>query len=246
MPTTGLSLFLFVVLLAPGFAYLNRIEKRLPGETYTTLREVAVVATRSLMSEGLVLGAVFVVDTVFDSGVREEFESFASTPAAYHSLHPAAVWGWTAVIVGAATAVATVMAVPPRWVPARLPKRVPPPVAQSRLFRWLGDLLRPWMRRRVLQPITSNSGWVEAFTQKPDCDVWVGLRLVDGVYLRGPLGPYSTQTDENADRSLQLVRPITMRTAKPGAVLESLDADVVIVSAGQIKTIAVHYVDPVP
>ena len=72
--------------------------------------------------------------------------------------------------------------------------------------------------------------------------VYVGLRLRDGTYLDGPLRSFSSQIEDNDQRSIKLRKPVRIRV--PSAVEEELvpwDADAVIVSAAEIKMISINY-----
>ena len=79
-----------------------------------------------------------------------------------------------------------------------------------------------------------------------DHRVFLGLRLKDGTYLYGPLSSSSTQVEENDERSIQLERPVRIRTSSDKSDeaddLVVLEVDAVIVSASEIKTISVHRV----
>ena len=72
--------------------------------------------------------------------------------------------------------------------------------------------------------------------------VYVGLRLRDETYLDGPLLSFSSQIEENDQRSIKLGRPV--RISFPSATEAELlpwDVDAVIVSASEIKMISVNY-----
>jgi hypothetical protein len=55
MPTTLSGLFLFVVLLLPGFAYVVGRERHTPGQQLSAFRETAVVIAASVSVELVVL-----------------------------------------------------------------------------------------------------------------------------------------------------------------------------------------------
>jgi len=109
---------------------------------------------------------------------------------------------WAIGALVGAVCVASLAAVPPRWV-IRL---------VSWLKVWPGPAMQSYIEnRRRRDPITPESGWGAAFHQYPDQLVYVGLRLKDGSYLDGPLGMFSSQIEENDNRSIQIVRPVRIR-----------------------------------
>ena len=229
MPTTVSSLVVFVALLTPGFVYLARTESRLPGQQYTALRETAAVVSASLLANAVVL-AMFSILRMLWPSVTPDVGSFVRAPDTYFRDHYAEVTLWSAGLLLGSVAIAAVAAVPPAWVEALL----------NRVDVWPAPTLRSAIARRQRAAIAPESGWGTAFYRYPDRCVHVGLRLVDGTYLYGRLLEFNPQIEENEDRSLQLMGPIEIRP--PSAEdLTMLDADVMVVSASEIKTISVHY-----
>ena len=110
---------------------------------------------------------------------------------------------------------------------------------KGRLAQWLCSEVSRRRRKRIAQ----ESGWGVAFHRFRDHQVHLGIHLVDGGYLYGRLVDFNPQSEETDDRSLQLVRPVKMRTS-PASADELVDGDVVIVGARQIKLISVCYADP--
>ena len=108
---------------------------------------------------------------------------------------------------------------------------------------WPGPPITRYIEnRRSHSPIAPESGWGAAFNEKPDHLVYVGLRMRDGTYLDGPLLSFSSQIEENDARSIQIGRPVSVRTPSAGEEDVRLwDVDVVIVAASEIKTISVNY-----
>ena len=231
MPTTVGSLVLFVALLTPGFVYLTRAETRLPRQKYTALRETAKVVSASLFVDSIVLGLFGAVRTAVPR-LTPDVGALVRTPADYFKEHYLEVVSWGAGLLALAVGLAAVCAVPPRWT--------------LHLLKWL-DLnplynLVSSIERRRQSPIIHESGWGTAFLRYPECTIYVGLDLVDGSYVYGELGEFNSQLEETSDRSLQLLGPVEIRSSAPEAdSMASLDVSSLIVSANQIKTIAVHY-----
>ena len=232
MPTTIGSLLVFVALLTPGFVYLTRTETRLPGRRYSALRETATVVSASLTANLSVLAAFWIVRYLWPHGTPD-VEALVRTPHTYFQNHPAQITLWSVGFLAVAVGLAAGAAVPPEWC-LKLARRI---------RFWPGPPITRYVEnRRSHGPITTESGWGAAFNDKPDHVVYVGLRLRDGTYLDGPLLSYSSQLEENEARSIQLGKPVRVRT--PSADEEDVrpwDVDVIIVAASEIKTISINY-----
>lgn len=229
MPTTVSGLLLFVALLTPGLVYLVRTETRLPGRQYTVLRETALVVSVSLLANTLVLGLFGILRTLWSGGTPDP-GSIVRDPGTYLRGHYVMVTLWGAGLLLVAVVVAALIAVPPAWSGRLLPRSGP----------WPLPTIRTAIERRQRSPIAPESGWGTAFFRYPELQVHLGLRLMDGTYLYGRLLTFSPQIEENDDRSLQLAGPVEIRTPSAEAP-ESMEADVVVVSARAIKTMSVHY-----
>ncbi len=229
MPTTLSGLLVFVALLTPGFVYLTRTETRLPGQRYSALRETAAVVSASLVSNGLTLAGFGIVRALAPD-ITPDVGAIVRDPGAYYQSHYVEVTLWSVGLLAAGVGLAAVFAVPPRWSKCYF----------AVLKFWPAPTISAAISRRLRNPITAESGWSTAFHHRPDRKVYLGLRLKDGTYLYGPLLSFSSQIEESDNRSLQIERPIKIRT--PSATkAQCFDADVVVVSAGEIKTLSVHY-----
>ncbi len=222
MPTTLSSLLIFVALLTPGFVYLVRTETKLSGQEHTALRETGVVVSVSLVANVFAVGLLLILRALAPDNTPD-LEAFITDPGGYFDKHVLEVTVWTGCLTLLAVGLAAFVAVPPAWS-----DRIPIQWVQNEVGR----------RRR--SSIAQESGWVNAFHRYPERRVHLGLTLLDETYLFGPLVKFNTQLDETSDRSLQLGNPIRIRTPK-GNELTPLVADVVIVSAGQIKMMTIHY-----
>lgn len=233
MPTTIGSFLLFVVLLTPGFVYLNRTETRLPSKKYTVLRETATIVSVSTIVYGVVLG-VFSGLRVLLSDNTPDIGALVRGPKEYLTSNYLYVSLWGLVLFVLAVLIAALCAVPPAWVQQILER------SQWSGTRRLASAIGRRRRGRIVQ----ESGWSTAFLRYPDCEVYVGLRLVDGTYIYGALGGYNAQVDETDTRSLQLFGPVDIRTPSSDEEnITTIEAGAMIVSASHIKTIAVHYKD---
>lgn len=229
MPTTLSSIVVFVSLLVPGFVYLNRIESHLPGRKFTALRETASVVTTSLLTNTLTL-ALFGLLRILSPKETPDVGLLVQNPSTYFKGHYAEVTIWGAALLATSIFLSAAFAVPPAWV--------------GRVFaeveHWPGPQLNAALLRRRRGSITPESGWGRAFYRYADSSVHLGLQLRDGSYVYGRLLEFNPQIDETGDRSLQLAGPIELR-APGGEKPKPIDADVMIIGAGEIKTITVHY-----
>jgi len=229
VPTTVSSLLVFVAFLTPGFVYLVRTESRLPGQQYTVLRETAAVVSASLLANTVALSFFGLIRMVWPSGTPDA-GAIVRTPSVYFRDHYIEVAAWGVGLLCASVAIAALVAVPPAWAERALDRRK----------LWPAPALRIAIARRRRASIAPESGWGSAFHRYPERHVHLGLRLVDGTYLYGRLLTFNPQMEEDNDRSLQLVAPIEIRTPSADDVV-AMDADVLVVSASEIKTVAVHY-----
>lgn len=232
MPLTIVGLLIFVALFVPGLHYLKKIESRQPERQYSPVREMASVATFSLFFDGIVLAIFGLIRFVLPNWTLDIGE-LVRDPQPYFNENYLQVVLWGVSLLIAAVGLASLSAVPPRRVLAILDGL---PWSWSASFSHLA-------RRRRGSPILAESAWGSAFRRCPDSKrVHLGLRLVDGTYVYGPLGEFNPQLRESDDRTLQLLHPIEIRTLRAKETVP-MDGSVLIVSAGQIKTMTVHYLD---
>lgn len=232
MPTTVSSLLVFVATLTPGFVYLVRTEARLPARRHTAVRETALIVSASLAVYAVVL-TVFGMLRVVLPDLTPDVGQLLSNPQGYLAERPVEITLWGLGCLVAATGLAAVAAVPPTWLLKPL----------SRIDTWPVPIVLDYIRNRHRHlPSQSVSGWAAAFTERPDRQVFVGLRLKDGSYLEGSLLSFNSQIAESNDRSIQLGRPVRIRALSDGeSDLVDWDVDAVIVPARQINTISVNY-----
>lgn len=233
MPTTIGSLVVFIAFLTPGFLYLARLETRFPSRSYTALRETAMVVSTSLLFNGLVVG-VFTVIRFLLPALTPDVGAIVRNARPYFLDHYASILLWSGSLFVASVGLAWLAAVPPQWsrtLIARVVAHVP------QLWR---APLRQWSEKEPGNRIFFESAWGRAFSgHDRDHRVYLGLLLKDGTYLYGPLASFNPQLEENDERDLVLNRPIVIRVPTREEP-EEYDADALVVSAGEIKTVSVH------
>jgi hypothetical protein len=235
MPTTLSDVFLFVVLLLPGFVYQVGKERKGTERTTSVLRETAAVVVVSVISEFFVLIATsWLWSRHIDVGrlVRE--------PRKYWLDHFATLAGWgIGLLLGASLAAYLVTlfrgAKVPRWGHRvakelkwiRLNKRRPIFAAA----RWV------WRQITYVHPSTM-SAWGALFSDARAFETLVDIRLTDGAWVSGSLMSYSTVGADTPDRDLILGPPIRWRGTK-GKNLNNYPVGNVVISARQISAMFV-------
>src|SRR5690348_12705691 len=93
MPTTLSGLFLFVVLLLPGFAYVVGRERHTSGQSFSAFRETAIVVAASVTIE-LVVVVLFAIIRVLVPSVTPDVGALVRDRGSYLRIHYAltAVW----------------------------------------------------------------------------------------------------------------------------------------------------------
>jgi hypothetical protein len=94
-------------------------------------------------------------------------------------------------------------------------------------------------------PVDRGSAWWRTFLD-PDVDwstraAYLGCELTDGSWLGGYIETFSPDSDEDTDRDLVLVEPISFRAAGVDEPVE-LDVTRVIIGAAQLRFMTVAYV----
>ena len=229
MPSTLGGLVVFTALLIPGFVFVERRETRSPGRAYSSLREVAVVLTASLLVNALVLGAFGVLRGLLP-GATPDVGALIRAPRAEFDDHYLAIGIWSIVLLATACLLACLFAAPPERGLARL---------EDRLGGRTAELVRHW--RGSPTPIREMSGWSAAFGRFDDCRTDLAVYLTDGSYVAGGLLQFNPQIAEDDDRSLQLAGPVQYRPAGAEHATQR-DVGVVLIPAREIQMIEVTYV----
>ena len=152
---------------------------------------------------------------------------------AFGRIHYRELFAWSAVALGGACTLAALAAVPPRFADWVVGFIRPDPELPS----------RQEMARRRRPSIASESAWSAAYFLYPERVPHLGVTLGDGTYLFGRLLTCNPQVEETAERSFVLAAPITIRV--PDGAPQPLDADTVVISADQIRYVAVSYLPDV-
>lgn len=230
VPDTVIGVLLSIVLLAPGFVYLETRERHHPGIKYSPIRETSFVVTTSLST--LSLGALlFAVVRVIAPEATPDIGAYVRHGGSEFRAHYVQAAAWGLGLVAFACVLASLSAIPPRWCAAWTRGL---PVVGERCSTWLSQ-------RRGNGPIRAQSGWGLAMTLLPNTQQWVDIVLLDGTCLHGMLMAHSTQIEETADRDLVIATPIR---ARPPLATDwtTLTAGTLVVSGARISYFTVQYV----
>jgi hypothetical protein len=226
IPSSLLGLTIFVVLLAPGLAYVLRHEVVVPARSYSAFRETLRVVFASVL-------CLTVVALIF-TGFRWLFPNETiNIGALVHNPRGFArenyvELAWAALtLVGSATVLGALAADP----------------------RIIGKYQR--MRRKGLirfltgwtdQHISHVSAWYRVMHIYDDSDagpVHVGAQMDDGSYFEGRVFSLNTSPDEDADRELLLHAPLRLTTAN--GLSHDIRAQFTVISARHIVRLDVTH-----
>jgi hypothetical protein len=221
MPDTLTSLFLFLVLLLPGFAYLVGRERNSTERQLSAFREPAVIVVASVTSELFVLIVFAAVRTLWpsitpdvgalihDAGTYIRGGSSPQQPAHYRLV---AVWGVGLLV--SATGLAYLAALPS-----------------------IRDLVnRP-------HESTMSAWWVVFEKWRDNRNIEIACMLDDGSAIRGQLVSFNRSADDSPERDLVLQEPLYYRPPGEKAQEVPWDASVVCLSASRIVSMFVGYIE---
>ena len=183
MPTTIISLVIFVIFLTPGFiSYLVRRRKG-PGTPLTSLPEVAMFISTSIFIDVMTLGIFCIVRWITPKHTPDVTQLILAKRFIYIDKNIDFITLWALILLAISWILAIVAGI------------------------------RPWKIGKLFTPvIVDGSTWFYLFGNAPsDSCTYVGCDLKDGSYVGGFLDWYSTDTDDNGDRDLVLATPITLK-----------------------------------
>ena len=213
MPTTVVSLLIFVALTVPGLLHYIQRRRLADQPQFSALVEAGTLATVSLVTDGfgvLVFSLLRIwipshspdVDRLIEQGWQ-----YAAPRIGYLVL-----WGFGFVAVSSALAI--LWAVKPGPL-SKIPFDLVPDFADT-------------------------TAWTYQFrTAPPKSSTYVGCDLADGTFVSGLLAWYSTSLDEDSERGLILAEPLSV--VKDGKQVKS-EFQRIVLSAKDIKAIYVSYV----
>jgi hypothetical protein len=238
IPSSLWGVVLFVVLLAPGLAYVLRHERVVPARSHTTFREslrVVFVSVACLTATGLLA-----------AGIRAtlpertpNFRALILNPGGYWRGHHVQLAWWAFAFVVFATVLGA----------AAADRRV------VRFAHWLArkPAIR-WITGATDTDISSASAWYRVMhmfdegaprpkpPRNPPGPIFVGAAMDDGTYIEGRMVTFNVAADENADREMLLSAPLhfTMQNGERFAFAGQFT----VISARHIVRLDVTHINP--
>jgi uncharacterized protein DUF6338 len=227
VPTTVVGVLLFVLLLAPGFAYMLRRRRERPAAAVSSFQETVTLALVSLACDIIVLLAFALLRALLPNHTPD-VGALIRGPEQYLEQHYAAVGFWLLSLLLVACLLAVALA--SREVGAGATKLV-------RRLSWLS-----WLAPKPDSGPQSISLWWKLFEWYKDGPIHVGCELDDGSFVAGWLWSYNHNEPESPDRDLAVSAPITFRAAGSDTAVTLERVNVVAISARRIVSLHVSYV----
>ena len=235
IPTSFLTLTLFIVLLAPGLAYVLRHERVIPAALQSAFREPVRVIFVSVVC--LTISGLFaaLIRWLIPSRTPN-FRGLVRDPANFVRDHHVNLTWWALALLAFATLLGAAFGDP----------RVIRSMRTLRTQAWARWLLGA-------TSIGDFSAWNEALNELPNADpseqaaprleTFIGAQMADGTYVSGYLVSFNPQVTESDQRELILTQA-KLRTA------DNIEADigstVTVLSARHITRLDITHLDPNP
>jgi hypothetical protein len=231
IPSSVAGLLLFVVLLAPGLAYVLRHERVVPARSHSPFREslrIVFVSVACLLATGLIATALRSALPKHTPNVR----GLVIDPLEYWRGHHVELAWWALAFILFATLLGATAA----------DRRA------VRLGRWLGGK-RPitWVTGATNTDISSVSAWYKVMHIYDDDrpgPILVGAAMDDGTYVEGWVMFFNIAADEDEDREILLGAPLHLTTQDGRR--HAYAAQFTVISARHIVRLDVSHVDPDP
>jgi hypothetical protein len=228
VPSSLLGLALFVVLLAPGLAYVLRHEQVVPARAYSGFREslrVIFVSVACLTVTALLLALLRGLFPAITPDVGDVIKD----PSGSVRRHHAELAWWALASVLFATLLGAVVA-DPRVVGFLHA------TSKAKSVRWLTGATNTGIRPvsawyRVMHLFDDNQG-----------PVMVGSQMDDGTYVEGRLFSFNAAAEDHQDRDILLSAPLYVTTVD--GVRHEFAAQFTVISAHRIVRLDVTHLDP--
>lgn len=229
VPSSFAGLAFFVLLLAPGFAYVLRVERSIPNRELSVFREtlhVVFVSIVCLFATGLLFAALRWLWPEHTLNIR----GLIRNPEEFSREHHVQLAWWSIAFVTVATLLGAF-------------------VADPRYVDWMHALLSSRAGRLITgsedTDIRYVSQWhrvLDLYQEDQPGPVLVGVALDDGSRVRGRLWAYNPTQEEEENRDLVLTPPLTLTSADGQE--SRLETQFTIVSARRIVRMDVTHLPP--
>lgn len=223
IPSTVAAVVTFLLLVAPGVAFLLLRAGTRPETEHTPFREVSLVALTSLFFSAVSVAALALVRAL-RPGWMPDLQAWLADPGSYVDVHYR--------LVARAALVELMIAL----ILAVLVHRLLESQWAAPLWRWLMHMV--YSRNRG---IVSTSAWYQVFSsQGMDENVYVTLETTSGRVYTGSVVGYSVDAGNPAEREIVLGPPFRLDGAEEENHLEGWQR--VIVPGPQVSAILAAYV----
>jgi Family of unknown function (DUF6338) len=233
VPSNLAGLLLFVVLLAPGFVHALRREAERPQRPISAFRETVRLVLVSVTCDVAVLVLLSLV-RLLRPLQTPNVGALVRNPVPYARTHYALLATWSLGLLLAACLLAIALAHP------AVTSRLGHATLRVAVLRWLVP-----SPTDIIQPI---SAWWRLFADHdhPGARIYLDCELNDGSYVGGWLYSYNPDEPETGDRDLVLGAPLRMRAVGTDATAPLEGVSAVVISARQLVSMHVTYVEPPP
>jgi Family of unknown function (DUF6338) len=216
MPTSLSSLFFFLMLMLPGFAYRVGRERSGFDRKTTAFRESVSIIAASVASEFVVL-ILFAVIRIAWPSVTPDVGRLIRGGGDYLRGHYAFIGSWAGALLASATVLAYVSTLP--------------------------SVRRIALHHEYSHP-TALSGWGILFEfWRKNRRARVGCMLSSGAYIEGEFASYNSSADESPDREIIIKAPIKYRAPGTSETIP-YPVSAACVAAREIVLTFVTYRDP--
>ncbi|MER8026916.1 DUF6338 family protein [Glutamicibacter protophormiae] len=224
MPTTLTSVLLYAVLLLPGIAYVHESDRRHPSAKLSAFRETGKAFTVSIVAFGVMLIIVMTV-SLGSEVVREAFVKFVRDPGGTFASYPRTSVGAFLLYLTVSVALAITAANKEWW--------------QKIQRRWEkdGDIIPESAWESMLSRDLDNEPLkVEAVRH-------ANIMLKSGRRIRGQIATWSPRLEDDLDKAVVLLRPISVRMPDSREYKLLQGADKMVIHASEIEYLTVLFGD---
>lgn len=224
MPTTLTSVLLYAVLLLPGIAYVHESDRRHPSAKQSAFRETGKAFTVSIVAFGIML--IIVMIASFCSEVlRGAFVRFVRDPGGTFASYPRTWIGAFLLYLAVSVALSIIAANKEWW--------------QKIQVKWEkdGDIIPESAWESMLsRDLDNKSIQVDAVRH-------ANIMLKSGRRVRGQIATWSPRLEDDLDKAVVLLRPISVRTPESHEYIRLKGADKMVIHASEIEYLTVLFGD---
>lgn len=255
IPSSLAGLVLFVVLLAPGLAYIIRYERTVPAVEQSAFRETLRVIFVSVACLTVTI-LLFTALRWWQPDRTPNVRGLIRDPGSFAREHHVQLIWWGFALLASATALGAGAAGPRaikfrHWARSTMVGRLllsDPPIRDVSAWRLgLTDLLREQEVKLAKASDTPKRGWranrrerAAAKPKRVKLRAYAGAQMADGSYIEGYIVSYNSGTSESDQREL-IIANAKMRPAKAKGKAQPIGHRLTILSARHIVRLDITY-----